>query len=196
MNPINITKISNYKINITEALRYMGANKSTDARVHSLISDVSAELISTCRPLACYTEALVKMDGDLLNFGFVKVRSFALAKNLKGCNRVLIFAATLGSEFDRLLNLKQITSPTEALVLDSVGSAAIEGVCNELENIIKEKLNCKLKPRFSPGYGDFDISFQKDITEILKTKQKIGLAVSDSLMLIPTKSVTAIIGLE
>ena len=195
MNPVNILNVSNYNINTKEALRYMGAT-TADERLNLLTNNISAELFKTCRPLACYTETMVKMDGDLLNLGFLEVKSKDLAKNLKGCKRAIIFAATLGADFDRLLNLKQIKSPTEGLVLDAVGSAAIEGVCNEFENIIKEKSGCKMKPRFSPGYGDFNISFQKDITEELKTKKNIGLAVSDSLMLMPTKSVTAVIGLE
>lgn len=196
MNLIKKLAISNYNINISEALRYMGANKSADQRLLSLTNGISAELFKTCRPLVCYTETSVNMDGDLLNLGFIKVKSTALSKNLKGTKRAIVFAATLGADFDRLLNLKQITSPTEALILDALGSAAIEGVCNEFENIIKRESGLKLKPRFSPGYGDFNISFQKDITEELKTKKNIGLAVSESLMLVPTKSVTAIIGLE
>ena len=195
MNLLNTINISNYNINIKEALRYMGATDS-DERLSSLTKNISAELFKTCRPLACYTEAPVKMDGDLLNLGIIKVKSTALAKNLAGCKRVIIFAATLGADFDRLLNLKQITSPSEALILDALGSSAIEGVCDEVEKVIKEKLNCKMKPRFSPGYGDFSISFQKNITEGLNTKKNIGLVVSDSLMLMPTKSVTAVIGLE
>lgn len=196
MNSVNVLNISNYNINISEALRYMGAFNSSDDRLNSLTDAISKELLKTCRPLACYIQSEVKMDGDLLNFGFFSVKSADLAKNLRGCKRAFIFAATLGADFDRLLKLKQITSPTEALVLDAVGSAAIESVCNEFELLIMKKYSCKLKPRFSSGYGDFNLSFQKNITDILKTKQKIGLAVSDSLMLIPTKSVTAIIGLE
>jgi hypothetical protein len=196
MNPINLLNISNYNINISEALRYMGAAGNTDSRLSRLTDDMSKELLKTCRPLACYTEFEVKMDGDLLDFGFAKIKSKNLAKNLKNCSRVIIFAATLGAEFERLLNLKQLKSPTEAVVLDAVASSAIEGVCDAVENVIKEKYPYKMKPRFSPGYGDLDISFQKNIAEILKTKQKIGLAVSDFFMLMPTKSVTAIIGLE
>lgn len=196
MNLINTVAISDYKVNIYEALRYMGADKSTDERLLSLVKAIASELFEICRPLACYTEIEVNVDGDLLNLGFARVKSDALAKNLKGCKKAVIFAATLGVDFDRFLNLKQITSPTEALVLDAVGSAAIEGVCDAAQNIVKEHFTCNIRPRFSPGYGDFDISFQKNIIEILNTKKNIGLAVSDSLMMIPTKSVTAVIGME
>ena len=53
-----------------------------------------------------------------------------------------------------------------------------------------------LRPRFSPGYGDFDIHHQDDILRMLDTAKKIGLTMTDSYMLTPTKSVTAIIGIS
>ena len=194
MSIINTFSVSDYEINVKEALRYMGVHRNDDARLLNLTEKLMAEIKNNCHPLVCYTEASVNFEGDLLDFGFERLKSNSLAKNLSGCKTAIIFAATLGIDFDRLLNLKQLTSPTEALVLDALGSAAIEGVCNRFEQIIKKNLNAKLKPRFSPGYGDLDISFQKSITDLLKAKQKIGVALNDSLMLIPTKSVTAIMG--
>ena len=50
--------------------------------------------------------------------------------------------------------------------------------------------------RFSPGYGDFDLKYQKDILEYLDANKKIGISLTDSLMMIPTKSITAIIGIK
>lgn len=194
MNIINTLSISDYDININEGLRYMGVHRKDDARLLNLTEKLTAEIKASCHPLVCYTELEVNIEDNLLDFGFERVKSSSLAKNLSGCKTAIIFAATLGADFDRLLNLKQLTSPTETFVLDALGSAAIEGVCNRFEQIIKKNMCAELKPRFSPGYGDFDISFQKNITEILKTKQKIGISLSDYLMIIPTKSVTAITG--
>ena len=54
----------------------------------------------------------------------------------------------------------------------------------------------KLRPRFSPGYGDFSIAHQRDITRELDTARRLGLTVTESLMLAPMKSVTAVIGLS
>lgn len=194
MSIINTFSVSNYNIDINMALRYMGVHQNDDARLLNITQKVLSELKATCRPLVCYQTFEVKADGNLLDFGFGAVQSGALAKSLNGANTAVIFAATLGADFDRLLNLKQVTSPTEALILDALGSAAIEGVCDGAELILKEKFGGELTPRFSPGYGDLDISFQKDITDILKAKKNIGLTLNDSLMMIPTKSVTAITG--
>ena len=52
------------------------------------------------------------------------------------------------------------------------------------------------KNRFSPGYGDFDIVYQKDIFAILDCPKRIGLTLNSSLMMSPSKSVTAIIGFK
>ena len=50
--------------------------------------------------------------------------------------------------------------------------------------------------RFSPGYGDYPIELQKDFLRILDAQRKIGLTVNDNFMLVPTKSVTAVLGLS
>ena len=48
--------------------------------------------------------------------------------------------------------------------------------------------------RFSPGYADFPLEVQPKLLEILDAPRRIGLTVSPSLLLIPTKSVTCILG--
>ena len=59
-----------------------------------------------------------------------------------------------------------------------------------------EKSGLYLRPRFSPGYGDFPIEFQEPIMRMLDCAKKIGLTMTDSYMMSPTKSVTAIIGIS
>ena len=53
-----------------------------------------------------------------------------------------------------------------------------------------------LRPRFSPGYGDFDILHQEDVLRMLESAKKIGLTMTDGHMLSPSKSVTAVIGMS
>jgi cobalamin-dependent methionine synthase I len=84
----------------------------------------------------------------------------------------------------------------KALVAQAVSSAMIETYCDETEKEIAQINEIKdLNPvsRFSPGYGDFDISFQKDFLKILNGS-RIGLSLTDAFMLTPVKSVTAVIG--
>ena len=66
--------------------------------------------------------------------------------------------------------------------------------CNELaETYATEGLS--LRPRFSPGYGDFPLEAQESVFKALDCHRKIGLALNDSLLMSPSKSVTAIVGL-
>ena len=53
-----------------------------------------------------------------------------------------------------------------------------------------------LRPRFSPGYGDFPISCQRALLRALEAPKRIGLTATETMMLTPTKSVTALVGLS
>ena len=49
--------------------------------------------------------------------------------------------------------------------------------------------------RFSPGYGDCPLTAQRSIVDALNATRLIGLTVTPTSLLMPTKSVTAVIGL-
>ena len=87
----------------------------------------------------------------------------------------------------------------KSVVLQACAAAYLEEYCDELQLQIGEELEAQkkwLRPRFSPGYGDFDIHHQDDILRMLDTAKKIGLTMTESYMLTPTKSVTAVIGIS
>ncbi len=196
MSTIITLKDLPFKIEKKEALRYMGAEDSSNEALMDLVEKSISEVYNISRPTACYMTIDVKNDGYILDLGFTKIKSKSLAKNLGGCDKAFLFAATMGTNLDRLINRKLITSPAEALILDSIGSAAIEGVCNSVCNTLKDIAMSELKPRFSPGYGDLDIAFQKTLALVLDTHRKIGLTLTDGMMMTPTKSVTAIVGIQ
>ena len=120
-----------------------------------------------------------------------------LAVNLAHCEKAIIFAATIGNGADRLTRGASFHTPVNALIFDAMGSTAIEWFCDrlcfELSHIYK---GYSLRPRFSPGYGDLSLTFQTDLINMLDARRNIGLTLSDSLMMIPQKSVTAIVGLK
>ena len=75
----------------------------------------------------------------------------------------------------------------------------MEEFCDKVQNEVAEQLQQQgkyIRPRFSPGYGDFSISHQKDFISLLDTPKKIGLSMTETYMLTPTKSVTAVIGIS
>ena len=82
----------------------------------------------------------------------------------------------------------------KALLFQAMGGERIEALCDVFCDSIAEEYGVGLKPRFSPGYGDLSIECQKEIFDILGYQKKIGLTLTDSFMMSPTKSVTALFG--
>ena len=87
-------------------------------------------------------------------------------------------------------------SPSKALMFQALGAERIESLCDTFCNDMNNELGVRLKPRFSAGYGDLPLEVQKDIFRVLDCPRKIGLTLNDSLLMSPTKSVTAIVGIE
>lgn len=116
---------------------------------------------------------------------------------LRSCNGAVLMAATLGAKSERMLLRRQARSSAEALILDAVFSAAIEAVCDEQERLLREAYSgLHLTDRFSPGYGDMPMEQTKEICAVLQAEKTMGLTVSASGVMIPRKSVTAILGVS
>ena len=64
-------------------------------------------------------------------------------------------------------------SPTKALFFQAIGATMIETLCDEFSQEIKSELSVNLKPRFSPGFGDLELTCQKDIFKILNCSKNI-----------------------
>jgi len=177
-----------------EALRYLGYGKNLpDEKTKELIAECKAELEKVIAAKCCYVRKPVVLKENALDIGFGEIQSRALQKNLAGCPEVFIFAATIGIGADRLILKYEKTAPAKAVVVDALASSTIEVWCDHVNRLLCENKNSK--PRFSPGYGDFDIRHQKDIMALLDTSRKIGLSLTDSMLMTPTKSVTAVIGI-
>ncbi len=176
-------------IDKSEVLRYAGVKEPTK-EVLNLLDECIKEAESFIKPKLCYGEFDVNLT-EFVEFPFAKVKSENLLKNLEGCKKVIIFAATLGAQYDRLLLRYSKVSPAKAVLMEALGTERIESVCDEFCC----KVNPFTKPRFSPGYGDLPLEFQKEIFRVLDCSKKIGLTLNESLLMSPSKSVTAIVGI-
>ena len=183
------------RVDIKEALRYLGYEKGADT------SDIKGELeecekliLPALSPKACLEEYRITR-GEKLNLGFAEVQSKSLLKNLEGCSKIVLFAATVGAEVDRLILKYSKISPARSVILQAMGSSAAECWCDDINKIIIEKFG-KAKPRFSCGYGDLDISLQREIFTALDVTRRLGITLSDNFFMTPTKSVTAIVGIK
>lgn len=184
-----VKKFSEPPFDRAEILRYSGCKSSTP-EIDALIDECIAECGGIFSYNVCYTEVPVTKSGDTLDLSFLKTTSTALKKNLENCTSAVVFAATVGIGIDRLIARYGKISPSKAVIFQAIGAERIEALCDMFNSSIKGFK----KPRFSPGYGDFPLGFQKDFFKILDAPRKIGLSLNESLLMSPTKSVTAIIG--
>lgn len=182
-------------INVSCVLRYMGAKSTTQDMEHLIYSCIE-ETKDCFGRRVCYLELAVA-DGRVA-LGSVTVNSASFASALANCNRVLLFAATIGLEIDRLIAKYSRLSPARALCLQAIGTERIEALCDAFCHHMKTQYASQglhTRPRFSPGYGDLPLELQKDIFRLLDCPKNIGLSLNDSLLMTPTKSVTAFVGL-
>lgn len=185
-------------LNIKEALRYAGA-KDASAELSALIKEVFEEVRSKLCYKVCFAEFPLSLDGEILDLGFCKTSSKDLMRNLHGCDSIVLFAATVGLEFDRCAARYEKTSPAKRLLLQAIGAERVETLCDLFnQEIAEEKKNNGLltRPRFSPGYGDLPLALQKEIFTVLDCHKKVGISLNESLFMTPSKSVTAIIGVR
>ncbi len=183
-----------------EIARYMKAD-ATNNETKTLIDKCIQECDKQISAKILYKEFKISCTDSLLDLGFATTQSKDIKKLLlnNGCTSIILFAATLGIGIDRLLLKYSRTSPATALCIQAIGTERVEALCNAFSLEMKEKhasLGCSLTPRFSPGYGDLPLSLQRDVFAALECEKHLGLTLNDSLLMSPTKSVTAIIGIK
>ena len=175
-----------------ETMRYLGVT-CVDVCTRELFEQCKAEIMKIAEPKCAYILADIQNDGDTIDFGFMRVNSKKLAKNLEGCSQAYVFCATLGMGIDRYYERLSRISQAKATVFSSAASSLIESFCDYIN---KELANGKRsKPRFSCGYGDFCINHQADILNTLEAGKKLGVCLTENYMMVPVKTVTAIIGI-
>ena len=127
-------------------------------------------------------------------FDFMTVESRQLYNNLKGCKEVFAMALTAGINVDRELAKLRIVSQAEYFVTDALASAAVDSFADYASAKMRGVL--KTAPRFSPGYGDFSLSFQKPFLERLDAHGLLGITLDNAYLMTPMKSITAIMGIR
>lgn len=184
-----------------EILRYLGypQEQKVTEQVMSLIGEGKQELEQAARPRSVWKEYPLRVEGHLLTTACLKTVSKNLEKNLKDCEKVLLFGATLGSQVDRLLQRYARLQMSKAVILQASAAAMLETYCDWQNERLREEYKEKgwyLRPRFSPGYGDFPLECQSSLVSALELSKRIGVTLTDSLLMAPSKSVTAVIGLS
>lgn len=198
MSTALLKNFSQPPISRREILRYMGC-KDSSAEIDTLISRLLGECLEKLRYTVVYRSFPITFSNDGIDLGFSKVTSCDLGKCLNGCSDIILFAATVGLEIDRLIVRYGHSSPSAALCLQAIGNERVEALCDAFCEFIREeyqKDGRSMRPRFSAGYGDLPLELQRDIFRALNCEKLAGLTLNDSLLMSPTKSVTAIIGIK
>lgn len=189
-----------------ETLRYLGIPQNeADQDICDCINKCEKLLLSKISPKYTYKLFELEKRDNKLFAGDIELVGNDIANHLDSCHHVIFFAATLSIEADKIIQSFMMRSKmTEAIVMDSLASTAIEQICDKAQYEIKKHIieinnsNDKLyfTWRYSPGYGDLPLDLNYSISVVLNTAKIIGLTITESSLLNPLKSVTALIGIS
>lgn len=180
-------------VDTAEWLRYAGYKGAPDTQTENLMQQCLALAHDAFAYQLCYTVLPVTATADGCTVGPLHLTSRQLSENLRGCTQAVVFAATVGIGIDRLIARYSRLSPATALLLQALGTQRIEALCDTFCDTLKQTYT--VRARFSPGYGDLPLTCQTELFALLNCSKYIGLTLNDSLLMSPTKSVTAFVGL-
>ncbi len=197
-------------VSVSEVMRYGGMMTSRTpvphadddeaaSEVHALIDECVSEVLPVLTYKVCYRHIPVEWKEGLPVLPFETYGSRNLAHNLEGCSEGIMFAATVGVGMDRLIQKYERISPSRALIMQALGAERVEALCDTFNADITAEaagLGLVTVPRFSPGYGDLPLEVQKEFTALLDCAHLIGINLNESMLMSPSKSVTAVIGMK
>lgn len=186
-------------ISKSESARYMGVKGVPDGQVAEILNRLEPVVRERVRPAYVYRKTSVNFTADGLFLDGIsrKLAGEDIKKHLAGCTSAVVMAVTLSGEADKLIRQTAVTDMADSLAVDCLCSAAVEQVCEIAEKEIFSAIDAPYRTwRFSAGYGDFPLDIQKDLLLFLNAHRRIGLTVTENSLLIPSKSVTAIIGIS
>lgn len=181
-------------INYREVLLYLGYHGSVQTPLHEDIDRCGQKILTTARPRVVYRQFELLPDGALQGTDF-RPEGQDVWDLLRDCHHVVLMAATLGTEVEQLIRRTGVQNMADALILDCCASSAIENVCDNFCEDLEKEVDGFLTDRFSPGYGDFPFSQQPDFCRCLDVSRRIGVHLTPEGLMIPQKSVTAVIGI-
>ena len=182
-----------------EALRYLGADESAPDALRRQVEEIGAYLAEKLQPRFVFRVFQLSHEagGERLAESNILLTGSNARKMLAQCDQAILMACTLGAAFETLLRAEQARDMARAAILNACGSALVERGCDAAEEEIRRRFSDRyLTDRFSPGYGDLPLTLQPEICAALDVQRRLGIHVTESLLMIPSKSVTAVIGLS
>ena len=174
----------------------MGRNLPEGALAQRVLA-LRDEAVKVIRP--AYVWRRFPLEGNAISSGGISLDiSGTLARHMSGCHAAYLACGTIGSAFDAFQRRVSVSSGADALIAQAIGAALIEKLMDSAEDEIRLDLEEgeEMVSRYSPGYGDFPLAAQRGLLSLLDAQLKVGVALTDTLLMVPTKSVSAIIGVK
>jgi hypothetical protein len=184
------------RYNLRETARYLGYKRGAEPSgiICELIDEAYEELCKVINPKYIFKEyKFVRTDEGIIVDG-VEFKSKKLLNHLRDSASVILFSATLGKGADDLIHKYSTEDIAMAAVVQAVSGSLVESLCDRACAELRNQIKGEHRPRFSPGYGDLDLSQQEDFFTLLPVEERLGVSLTESFMMIPTKTVTAFIG--
>jgi len=174
---------------------------ASDTALDPLIEQAEAEVIAAARPkhVSQHIDINIDQSAGIVVLAGTAIESHDLAVHLKGCQEGFLFACTLGVGVDSLIKRYSFTNLPMLPIVQAVASAYTEFCADAAQQELEAfaaKRGLYLRPRYSPGYGDFQLNCQRFLFDALQISKKIGVTLTNSFLMVPFKSITAVIGLS
>ena len=182
-------------LNMNEILKYLGfRGQELTEEIAAQIRRCTDEVLAAATPRLTYRHVPLE-DGVVLGVTFA---GNDIPRMLEPCEEVVLFGATLGPGVERLMMRYEVVNAADSVIMDACASTAIENICNNFESDMRRAVEAEgryLTDRFSPGYGDLPIAEQPKFFALLDMTRRIGVSLTPTTIMVPRKSVTAIMGI-
>ncbi len=174
--------------------RYLGG---LDEKTRCTAELMMKKISDVCTPREIHREfAVRRKNGGIYLFDEL-FEGEDIKKHLEGCERCVLFSLTLGVKIDGLLRNLESSDMAAAVICDALASVLTEQISDSAHEQLKEEYKeYHLTSRFSPGYGDLPLTANKAVEKLLDTPRRIGVTALENYLLLPRKTITAVIGIS
>ena len=185
-------------VDLAEIARYMRMGRTVpDGALAERVVRLRDEVLKLIRPARTWMRFQIA-GGAIASGGLCLDITGTLARHIAGCSSAYLACGTIGAEFDAFHRRVSVSSGADALIVQAIGAALIEKLMDGVEDEIRGELAAgeTLVSRYSPGYGDFPLAAQSALLALIDAPRTVGVSLTDSLLMVPSKSVSAIIGVR
>ncbi|MCH3967899.1 MAG: vitamin B12 dependent-methionine synthase activation domain-containing protein [Atopobiaceae bacterium] len=191
-------------IDRAEVLRYLGHHgQELSDDLDDRLDAAMAACLAQARPSGAWrvfdVDDAASVPGRLCLVGTtLGLEGADIAHHLEGACAVGVMAVTLGAGVDQELRRLSLTDALGQVLLDACATTLVERAADACEARLVAEADRRglfLNARYSPGYGDLPLDAQRPLLACLDAGRGLGLTLTASSLLVPTKSVTAVCGL-